>query len=47
MTDLSGGPVLEGDMTVPTTNGLLHEAILALVNGLPHSRDLYALDDGV
>ncbi|MFJ9060466.1 inositol monophosphatase family protein [Streptomyces sp. NPDC102409] len=47
VTDLSGGPVLEGDMTVPATNGLLHEAILALVKGLPHSRDLYALDDGV
>ena len=47
MTDSGGGPVLEGDMTVLATNGLLDEAILDLVEGLPRSRDLYALDDGV
>jgi histidinol-phosphatase len=47
VTDLGGGSVLEGDMTVLATNGLLHEAILDLVEGLPRSRDLYALDDGV
>lgn len=47
MTDLGGGSVLEGDMTVLATNGLLHEAILDLVEGLPRSRDLHALDDGV
>jgi len=47
VTDLGGGPVLEGDMTVLATNGLLHEAILDLVEGLTRSRDLYALDDGV
>lgn len=47
MTDLGGGPALEGDMTVLATNGLLHEAILSLVEGVPRSRDLHALDDGV
>ncbi|MET7448989.1 inositol monophosphatase family protein [Streptomyces sp. NPDC005508] len=47
VTDLGGGPVLEGDMTVLAANGRLHEAILDLVEGLPRSRDLYALDDVV
>ncbi len=47
VTDLGGGSVLTGDMTVPTNNGRLHEAILDLVAGLPRSRDLYALDEGV
>ncbi|WP_405827942.1 inositol monophosphatase family protein [Streptomyces sp. NBC_01176] len=47
VTDLGGEAVLQGDMTVLATNGLLHEGILDLVKGLPCSRDLYALDDGV
>ncbi|MEF3119145.1 inositol monophosphatase family protein [Streptomyces chrestomyceticus] len=47
VTGLGGGSVLTGDMTVPATNGRLHEAILGLVACLPRSRDLYALDEGV
>ncbi|WP_328306612.1 inositol monophosphatase [Streptomyces sp. NBC_00442] len=47
VTDLGGGSVLEGDMTVLATNGLLHDAVLDLVKDLPRSRDLRALDDGV
>ncbi|MFD9637556.1 hypothetical protein [Streptomyces violascens] len=46
MTDLSGGSVPGGDKTVLATNGLLHDEILKLVEGLPRSRDLNALDDG-
>ncbi|MGW1893336.1 inositol monophosphatase family protein [Streptomyces sp. NPDC002004] len=46
VTDLGGASVLEGDMTVLATNGRLHDAFLRLVKGLPHSRDLRALDDG-
>ncbi|MFE1285583.1 hypothetical protein [Streptomyces sp. NPDC058751] len=47
VTDLGGTSVLKGGMTVPATNGLLHEGILNPVEGLPRSRDLYALDEGV
>ncbi|QIY66451.1 inositol monophosphatase [Streptomyces sp. RPA4-2] len=47
VTDLDGTSVLQGDMTVLATNGLLHEAMLDLVEGLPRSRDLHALDDAV
>lgn len=46
VTDLSGTSVLEGDMTVLATNGRLQDAFLHLVEGLPRSRDLHALDDG-
>ncbi|TQJ85469.1 inositol monophosphatase family protein [Streptomyces sp. SLBN-31] len=46
VTDLRGAPVLEGDMSVLVTNGRLHEGFLQLVEGLPHSRDYRALDDG-
>ncbi|MEU5311331.1 inositol monophosphatase family protein [Streptomyces sp. NPDC021562] len=46
VTDLDGASVLEGDMSVLVTNGRLHEEFLELVNGLPHSRDYRALDDG-
>jgi histidinol-phosphatase len=46
VTDLDGASVLEGDMSVLVTNGRLHEEFLQLVNGLPHSRDYRALDDG-
>jgi histidinol-phosphatase len=46
VTDLDGASVLEGDMSVLVTNGRLHEKFLQLVNGLPHSRDYRALDDG-
>src|SRR5262245_31311653 len=43
VTDLSGIPVLEGDGTVLATNGLLHDAFLALVKDLPTVRDWRAL----
>ncbi|WP_427168340.1 inositol monophosphatase family protein [Streptomyces sp. C1-1] len=46
VTDLNGAPVLEGDMSVLVTNGRLHDGFLELVQGLPHSRDYRALDDG-
>lgn len=40
ITDLDGKPVLDGDTSVLATNGLLHDAYLALLRGLPHSRKL-------
>jgi histidinol-phosphatase len=43
VTDLSGNPVLSGDGTVLATNNHLHGDFLALVNGLPTSRDWRAL----
>lgn len=46
VTDLDGASVLEGDMSVLVTNGGLQKEFLQLVNGLPHSRDYQALDDG-
>jgi histidinol-phosphatase len=46
VTVLHGAPVLEGDMSVLVTNGRLHDGFLQLVQGLPHSRDYRALDDG-
>lgn len=46
VTDLSGASVLEGDMSVLVTNGLLHDEFLQLVEGLPRSRDFRALADG-
>jgi histidinol-phosphatase len=43
VTDLAGGPVLDGDGTVLATNGLLHDDLLELVSGVPHARDWRAL----
>ncbi len=43
VTDLSGRDVLSGDGTVLASNGVLHDALLALVAGLPHGRDFAAL----
>lgn len=45
VTDLSGREVLHGDGTVLASNGLLHDALLDLVAGLPHGRD-FALRRG-
>jgi histidinol-phosphatase len=43
VTDLDGAPVITGDGTVLATNGLLHDDFLALVAGLPRTRDWRAL----
>ncbi|MBN1091674.1 hypothetical protein JKP75_03260 [Blastococcus sp. TML/M2B] len=43
VTDLSGRDVLTGDGTVLASNGRLHDALLALVAGIPHARDFAAL----
>jgi histidinol-phosphatase len=43
VTDLSGRDVLSGDGTVLASNGVLHDALLELVAGLPHGRDFAAL----
>ncbi len=43
VTDLSGRDVLSGDGTVLASNGVLHDALLGLVAGLPHGRDFAAL----
>ncbi len=43
VTDLAGRDVLSGDGTVLASNGRLHDALLALVAGLPHGRDFGAL----
>lgn len=43
VTDLTGNPVVSGDGSVLATNGHLHDDLLALVAGLPASRDWRAL----
>jgi histidinol-phosphatase len=43
VTDLAGGPVLTGDGTALATNGVLHDAYLALMKDIPHARDWRAL----
>jgi histidinol-phosphatase len=43
VTDLTGAPVLTGDGTVLATNGVLHDAFLDLLRGIPHDRDWRAL----
>jgi histidinol-phosphatase len=46
VTDLSGNPVLTGDGTVLATNPVLHKAFLALVEGVPTSRDWRSMISG-
>ena len=43
VTDLSGQPVLTGDGSALISNGSLHDELLALIAGLPRSRDWTAL----
>jgi histidinol-phosphatase len=43
ITDLTGAPLLSGDGTILATNGLVHEAVLELVRGLPTGRDYRSL----
>ncbi|MFE9746989.1 inositol monophosphatase family protein [Saccharothrix saharensis] len=43
VTDLDGDPLLTGNGTVLATNGVLHDALLAVTRGLPHARDWTAL----
>jgi histidinol-phosphatase len=43
VTDLAGAPLLTGNGTVLTTNGLLHTQFLELVAALPQVRDWQAL----
>jgi histidinol-phosphatase len=42
VTDLHGADVLAGDGSVLATNGVLHDALLDLVAGIPHGRDFRA-----
>jgi histidinol-phosphatase len=43
VTDLRGGPVLDGDGSALVSNGLLHEQFLELLADLPTSRDFAEL----
>jgi histidinol-phosphatase len=43
VTTLTGGPVLPGDGSALATNGVLHDAYLALLKDLPHGRDWRAM----
>lgn len=43
VTDLRGDDVLTGDGSVLASNGRLHDALLGLVAGIPHGRDLRAI----
>jgi histidinol-phosphatase len=43
VTDLHGADVLTGDGSVLASNGVLHEALLDLVAGIPHGRDFRAV----
>lgn len=46
ITDLNGDDVRTGDGSVLATNGVLHDALLELVAGIPHGRDFRALLSG-
>jgi histidinol-phosphatase len=46
ITDLHGADVLTGDGSVLASNGVLHDALLELVAGMPHGRDFRAVLGG-
>ncbi len=47
VTDLRGGPVLDGDGSALVTNGLVHEQFLQLLTEVPTSRDFADLSKRV